>query len=363
MMNRSNATCLLALVCLAALLASCTMSHDGQAPARRFTIDVLNRHTPVKNQGRGSTCWIYAMLATIETDRIMQGDSVNLSPDYMARRLLERQYSRHVLSGGTSYVGCRGVMPDLLWLLGECGTMPFNSYSTVRVSDAPAADMSLLARKTKAMARKAVNLSAEPQRFERLLTTMLDESLGHLPPHVFMLGAEYTPEEFGRSVCRPSDYAVVTSFTHRPYNRLIDLELPDNRRHNLFLNVPLDSLLAATVGAVVRGCGVCWEGDVSEPGFSFSRGVAVADGCPRPTPQLRQRLFETRKTTDDHCMEIVGLAHDDDNRRYFILKNSWGTGNPYKGLMYMSEDYFLLKTIAVCYRSNSPYSTCEKRDE
>ena len=62
-------------------------------------------------------------------------------------------------------------------------------------------------------------------------------------------------------------------------------------------------------------------------------------------------------------MEIVGLAHDDDNRRYFILKNSWGTGNPYKGLMYMSEDYFLLKTIAVCYRSNSPYSTCEKRDE
>jgi bleomycin hydrolase len=46
-------------------------------------------------------------------------------------------------------------------------------------------------------------------------------------------------------------------------------------------------------------------------------------------------------------MEIIGIARDKTGKHYFICKNSWGTDNPYKGLMYMSENYFRLKTIAV----------------
>jgi len=30
-----------------------------------------------------------------------------------------------------------------------------------------------------------------------------------------------------------------------------------------------------------------------------------------------------------------------------VMKNSWGTSNPYHGLMYMSVDYFKIKTVAV----------------
>ena len=29
------------------------------------------------------------------------------------------------------------------------------------------------------------------------------------------------------------------------------------------------------------------------------------------------------------------------------MKNSWGTGNPYGGLVYMAESYLRLKTVAV----------------
>ena len=29
------------------------------------------------------------------------------------------------------------------------------------------------------------------------------------------------------------------------------------------------------------------------------------------------------------------------------MKNSWGKDNPYGGLMYMSEEYLKLKTVAV----------------
>jgi bleomycin hydrolase len=33
--------------------------------------------------------------------------------------------------------------------------------------------------------------------------------------------------------------------------------------------------------------------------------------------------------------------------RFFIAKNSWGTGNPYGGYMYLSFNYVKLKTIAI----------------
>ena len=37
------------------------------AEQKHYTHDVLNRMTPIKDQGNSPTCWIYAMLAAIET--------------------------------------------------------------------------------------------------------------------------------------------------------------------------------------------------------------------------------------------------------------------------------------------------------
>lgn len=93
---------------------------------------------------------------------------------------------------------------------------------------------------------------------------------------------------------------------------------------------------------------MCWEGDVTNDGFSFEDGVACLDNeGVTVTQDMRQRAFERFSVTDDHCMELVGLARDQAGRRYFVCKNSWGTDNPYGGLMYMSLGYFRLNTVAV----------------
>lgn len=45
-------------------------------PAPRvFYRDVMLPTTPMKNQGSSSLCWAYAMLATIETEHLVQGDA------------------------------------------------------------------------------------------------------------------------------------------------------------------------------------------------------------------------------------------------------------------------------------------------
>ena len=46
-------------------------------------------------------------------------------------------------------------------------------------------------------------------------------------------------------------------------------------------------------------------------------------------------------------MAIVGIAHDDKGEQYFIMKNSWGTDGPNKGLEYVPFDYFKKHTVSV----------------
>ena len=238
------------------LFLSVTLCGCLQQEPKHFTHEVLNHMTPIKNQGKSQTCWIYAMLAAIETEHLSWGDSVNLSPYYI-EKMMEQEPS--------APENKRGMGATLIPLIQKYGIV---GYDAMRKVDAPA------------------------------------------PKWVFMLGATYTPQEFARSVCAPKEYIALTSNDDMPYQKEIDINLPDNWLHNRFYNIPMDSLLAKTEQAVRQHHGVCWE----------SKG---------------------------HAMAIVGIAHDDKGEKYFIMKNSWGTNRPHKGLDYLSFDNFRKKTLAV----------------
>ena len=223
---------------------------------QHFTHEVLNRMTPVKDQGDSQTCWIYAMLAAIETEHLRWGDSVNLSPYYIEQMLAQEPACPE------NHRGMGATLLQLIQKYGICG------YDAMRKVDKPA------------------------------------------PKWVFMLGATYTPQEFARSVCAPDEYIALTSNDDVPYDQEIDLTLPDNWLHDRYLNIPMDSLLAKTERAVRAHHGICWE----------SKG---------------------------HAMAIVGIAHDSIGAKYFIMKNSWGTDRPHKGLDYLSFEDFREKTLAI----------------
>lgn len=328
-----------------AALSSCRQREQLPRPA--FTTDRLNPYTPVKDQGHNQTCWIFAMLAAIETEHLGRGDSVNLSPYYAERQLLETEASDHYLTRGRWPLTMRGTAARLISLIGERGIVPYDAYRY-----AERTNTTVTCRLVRQGVMAAVRTGSGLDRCRQRTARLLDEQLGPEPRRVFMLGAEYTPQEFARSVCAPGEYEALTSFTHHPFHTAFALEVPDNIEHHLFYNIPVDSLLHRVEQAVARSRGVCWEGDISEPGFSFARGTATLPPHTDTSQQARQRAFERGLTTDDHCMAIVGTAHDARGERYFILKNSWGTANPYGGLMYMSEDYVRLKTVAVYLPKN-----------
>lgn len=227
-----------------------------QKPPKHFSHEVLNPMTPIKDQGRSQLCWAYAMLAAIETEHLRWGDSVNLSPAYI------EQVLDNVQQAPESKRGMGATLIDLIQKHGIVG------YDAMRTAETPA------------------------------------------PRYVFMLGAEYTPQEFARSVCAPGEYVALTSTGDAPYYQETDIDLPDNWLHNRFMNVPMDTLLQHTIHAVRRHHGVCWE-------------------------------------SESHAMAIVGIAHDDDGKKYFVMKNSWGTNRPHKGLDYLPFSQFRKLTLAV----------------
>ena len=200
----------LAAAAVLLLLGSC--AKQPRWPHPPVEVEVLNSMTPVKDQGQRQTCWIYAMLAAIETEHIGRGDSVNLSPAYVEYFLRENH--------GTQERGMGANCIDLIQCYGLCG---YDAY-------------------------------------RRLDSTIVP------PRQVFMLGAVYTPHEFARSVCAPDEYIALTSNSDEPYYCEIDIDMPDNWAHHRFWNVPMDTLLAKTERAVRRKHGVCWE----------SRGHAMA---------------------------------------------------------------------------------------
>lgn len=319
------------------LFVSCNRQETAKPNA--FHNDVLLKTTPVKDQGKSELCWDYAMLATIETERLQLGDSVNLSPDYLARLWLQDQARTYYLTRGRVKITLRGMMPMTLHLMERYGIQPFDSYH-------PFGAISYIAL-TKASMQVA-RASTSLRRLDDRLGDLLDKQIGYLPPTLFMLGMGYTPKQFAQSIYLPGNYVALTSFTHHPFGKPFVMESPDNRMLDSFYNIPIDQLMKTIISTLRHGHPVCWEGDISESGFDFYRGIAVLTNEDHtPTQQERQRAFEQFQTTDDHCMELCGLAHDRHGRLFFIAKNSWGTQNPYGGFMYLSYNYVRMKTIGV----------------
>ena len=180
-----------------------------------FTHEVLLPMTPVKDQGDTEFCWAYAMLATIETEHILRGDSVNLSPQYLGRMLKKYQKLTSHPSPLTSSE--RGMGQTALNLLERYGVVGYDVFPDDASADLPT------------------------------------------PKNVFMLGAKYTPLEFAHSVCAPDEYIGLTSVPDSPYYQKIVVPIPDNWEHNRLLNIPLDSLRRHLNRALHHRHPVCYE--------------------------------------------------------------------------------------------------------
>jgi bleomycin hydrolase len=184
------------------------------------------------------------------------------------------------------------------------------------------------------------------------------------------------------------DYVEISSYTHHPFYEKFILEVPDNWMLDEIYNVPLDEMMKIIDYALENGYTIGWGSDVSEKGFSWKKGVAIVpdeeltdlsgtekerwekltkdekekalysfDGPVKEktiTQEMRQHEFDNYSTTDDHGMQITGIAEDQEGNKFYRVKNSWGTTDHiYDGYFYASEAFVRLKTIDLMVNKNA----------
>ena len=353
----------------------------------QFTTVLNAEAMPVKSQGRSGTCWSYSGTSFLESEMIKAGKKpVDLSEMFVVRNEYIEKAKMYVRMHGALDYGQGGELHDVINLYRKYGAAPYSVYTGLHYGT-----------KTNQFAEFAAILKGFLQavvedKNARLSTAWLpaftkvvDSYLGKFPKTFTYKGKTYTPKSFAREVVglNPDDYIEFTSWESEPKWKPVLLAVPDNWSYDKAWNVPFEDMTRIVDQALHKGYTVGWATDVSELGFSRKKGIAyVPDKAAadmtfkekiarfnepkkerETTAEMRQRAFDDYETTDDHGMQIVGLARDQNGKAYYRVKNSWGPKKGRQGYWYVTKDYFRYKTTAFLLNKKALSKAVRKRIE
>lgn len=351
---------------------SCTVFVQAQ-----YTIK--DKHTvacsAIKDQQNTGTCWSFATASFLESELMrLHNKSIDLSEMYNVYATYQDKARNYLLRQGKANFSEGSLSHDVINAFARVGAVPESAFSG-RPEGMDIHDHSELVAALKGLLDGLNQRKSLSPLWQSAVSAVLETYLGQVPSSFTYEGKTYTPQSFAAMLqLNPNDYISITSYTHRPFYQPFVLELPDNYSNGSYQNVPLQELEQLVDHALQNGFSIAWDGDVSEKAFNHREGLALVpadlkrnDLWKNPgeevdvTQELRQSTFESKATTDDHLMHVVGIAYDQKGNKYYKIKNSWGEDNTYQGYLYLSRSYFLLKTVAVLLHKDGIPAAIQKK--
>ena len=368
-----------------------------------FTPIVENPVTSIKNQNNSGTCWAYSSLAFLESEIIKKHPEmkdIDLCESFLVSKTYIDRADRNVRTHGDASFSQGGSFYDAIFCMKNYGLIPegIMPYPTTLYGDSlfnfttffP--PMEAYIKAISGSEAKKVNPA-----WKKNVQSMVDNYFGQCPEEFEYKGKKYTPKSFVKEYLTldPNDYVSLTSYTHHPFYESFILEIQDNWRWASSYNLPLDEFMRVMEESVKNGWTFAWGADVSEDGFSRRTGknrcvATVPDvkssagvgsdqsrwtgekagakitqsdnaGEKTITQEMRQEGYDNWTTTDDHGMQIYGIAKDQNGKEYFMMKNSWGDYGPFKGFWYVSKPYVAYKTMNIIINKNAVPADIRKK--
>jgi len=361
-----------------------TNAQENNNEGYEFTTVKELKITPVKNQNRTGTCWSFSGVGFIESELLRTGKGeYDLSEMFIVNKSYIDKADKYVRLHGFLNYSQGGSFEDVLYAFKHYGAIPEEIYSGLNYGDT----MHIHGELEQSSFAFVKSIAENPNGklspvWKDAHKAIVESYLGQIPEKFTYKGKEYTPKSFWQSLgLNIDDYVSLTSYTHEPFYSPFALEIQDNWRWGLSYNMPIAELMQVFDNAINTGYTVAWASDVSERGFSRD-GIAVMPdveyqetkgsdqerwiGLSRTerdarirelidspckeidvTQEMRQKSYDNYETTDDHGMLIYGIAKDQTGKKYYMVKNSWGTNSKYKGLWYASEAFAAYKTMSI----------------
>ena len=378
---------------LFAALAFVGLGAFAQEATPDFTVVKENPITSIKNQNQAGTCWCYSSLAFIESELLRKGKGeYDLSEMFIVHNTYLDRADKAVRTHGDISFSQGGSFYDVLYGMEKFGLVPeeemrpgvmygetlSNHNELTAVSDA------VVAAIAEGRHRSLQSDSEGKMLWKKVIEAIHDIYLGVRPEKFTYNGKEYTPKSFYESTgLNAADYVSLTSYTHHPFYSSFVLEIQDNWRWAQSYNLPIDELMEVFDNAIMEGYTIAWGSDVSENGFSrngvanmpdknksadlegsdMARWLKLSEeekkSTPKPSTELwctqeqRQLAYDNWETTDDHGMQIYGIAKDQNGTEYYMVKNSWGESGTYKGIWYASKAFVRYKTMNIVVHKNA----------
>lgn len=373
-----------ALMCATAAQAGADVV-TPESTGFKFTDTKVVKTTSIKDQYETGTCWCFSMTAFLENEILRtSGKEVDLSEMYTVRCIYPEKAQKYMRMEGEMRFNQGGGIKDVLYAWDKYGTVPESVFNGLNYGEEKHDHQELIA----GMKGFMKGIVAKPgKRYTTAwlgaINGILDSYLGKVPETFTVDGVEYTPKTYAASFgLNMKDYQAFTSFTHHPFYEDFIIEIPDNWLWATMTNVQLDEMEQIVDNAIANGYSVAWSADMSEKTWQWDNGYAIMPvlkdeknmdakelarwkklpnkdrntemyefNGPQPemeiTQEVRQKMFDSFETVDDHLMVIVGLAKDQKGNKFYKVKNSWDTNQIYDGYIYVSSAYFRAKTINI----------------
>ena len=383
-----------ALLCLG--VSSLAQQRTAPAfPEYTFTTVKANPITSIKNQASSGTCWAFSGISFLESEAIRlcgikdEAQYPDFSEFYVVGTSYKERAEKYIRLDGKLNFSVGSGCGDVMDVVKNHGIVPNEQVTGVNYGT-PLPQQSELDAILLGYVQAVAKSRKPSTAWKRGFAAIVDEYFGKASDTFVVDGKTYTPASYRDAMkINPDDYVELTSFTHHPFYTWFALEVADNWRGTQSYNVPIDEMIAVLDNALENGYTACWGADVSHTGFTrnglgilideqatASAGsdqehwVGKEEGAPAPivkvveavtNQQTRQEEFDNKTMTDDHGMHIYGIARDQDGKKYYMVKNSWGETGKYKGIWYCTEAFVRAQTLDITVHKDALTKDLKKR--
>lgn len=352
-----------AIICLFGGLLTTVTAQDKPVEQEftkpEFSIVHQVETSSIKSQGSTGTCWCFATTSMFESEMIRLGKTeIGLSEMFTVRTMYADRADQYVRFHGTSNFAQGGAQHDVTSAIKKYGLVPREVYPGLNYgtdSHSHGEIVSVLSGIVQNVIKNRNGVLSPV--WKRGYNGVLDAYFGDLPTEFTFEGKSYTPQSFAAaSGIIPDNYIEFSSYTHHPFYEEFILEVPDNWAQKYMYNIPIDDLMSIVDNALENGISISWAADISD--LNFGGGVALIPAEGEDSENLmaeekdikqadRQNMYDHYKLTDDHAMHLIGIATDQNGKKYYKEKNSWGKGGAFEGYSYMSESFMRMRTMSI----------------